>query len=66
MNVDTLMKGLFVGDVGVLVARLVVVALFVWAIAGAVVFVIKSTRVEKIFGAEFDPENPVDRRKPRK
>ncbi len=54
MNVDTLMKGLFVGDVGVLVARLVVVAL------------IKSTRVEKIFGAEFDPENPVDRRKPRK
>lgn len=42
---------------------LAVLAVFIWAISLAAVFVIKATRSKKIFGAEFDPEKPhADRR----
>jgi len=46
-----------------LLITLLIIAGFIWVLCFAVVFVIKSTRSKKIFGAEFDPEKPhTDRR----
>jgi len=43
-----------------------VIALFIWAIIGAVVFLIDRTHARKFLGAEFDPSKPItDRRKNR-
>ena len=56
VNIDAIFKTVMSGDIVQLATRFAVISAFVWSIAGAVVFVIKRTRVEKILGAEFDPE----------
>jgi urea transporter len=50
---------------GILIVILASVVGAIWALIGAVVFLIKKSRVEKFMGAEFDPEDPkTNRRKP--
>jgi len=41
-----------------LALTLLIIAVFIWAIALAVVFLIKVTRTKEILGAKFDPEKP--------
>jgi len=63
MNFDTAFRSIMSNDILDLALRLAVIAGFVWSLAGAVVFVIKATRAEKLFGAEFDPEKPTTTRR---
>lgn len=48
-----------------LAIRLVMINGTVWSTAGAIVFVIKNTRVKKAFGMEYDPEKPHTERRTR-
>lgn len=55
---NELIKDLLSKDVWDFALTLGIIAVFIWVICLAAVFVIKATRSKKIFGAEFDPEKP--------
>lgn len=43
---------------GIFIAYLGTILAFIWAVFGAVVYLIRNSRVERFMGAEFDPERP--------
>ena len=59
-DIPMFILGKSVAEIAILLA---LVICFLWATVGAVVFLIRMTRVEKFLGAEFDPETQTKSKK---